>query len=389
MSSVAKISLKLMLLTFIAALCLRVSITSIGPVIEIIALDLKLTRAAVSLVLTIPIICMGICALLAQPLSAKFGLERTIAGCILMVSLATFLRTLSSQLWLLALGSFLIGTSIAISGPLISGFVRRYFSTQINKGMMLYSLGISCSGMFGTIATIPLMRYFGLSWQEALELWALPIAAVGIIWAVYFIFKKSTKTQEIIVKLPWKNKRAWTLLIGFGLQSGTFYTILPWLMPYLIENGADASSANFTLNVFMFIAPLGSIIFPILLARFSHAWVIFSCGFMTMIALLGFALAPNFMPILMAIILGLSANGGMFILILTLPFYETKDVSEVASWTAMILSIGYLISAITPTFFGYIRDVTGSYQSIMWGLLINASIMTFLLTYLSAKKSVK
>ena len=55
--------LKYMLLIFIAAICLRVSITSIGPVLEVIVAELKLSRAMASLIVTIPVACMGVCAL--------------------------------------------------------------------------------------------------------------------------------------------------------------------------------------------------------------------------------------------------------------------------------------------------------------------------------------
>lgn len=379
--------LKYMLLIFIAAICLRVSITSIGPVLEVVVAELKLSRAMASLIVTIPVACMGVCALLAQPLSVRFGLERTIAGCLLLTAFATFIRTGNHSIYLLGLGSMLVGTSIAIAGPLISGFVKRYSGVHISKGMMLYSLGISLSGMLGTFITLPLMRYAGLSWASALQFWALPIAIIGVVWALVFMRKQSSRIGEVSVRLPWTNRRAWALLISFGLQSGTFYSLLAWLMPYLREFHFSETQANHFLNLYMLMAPIGSICFPLLLAKCDRQWVIFSCGFGTMIALLWLAIDPHFATFFAISLVGITAGGGMFILILSLPFYEVDNANEVASWTAMILSIGYLISAIIPTIFGFLKDITGSYHGVMWGLFGVSTMMTVLLWYLTIRRA--
>ncbi len=375
-----------MLLVFIAALCLRVPLASLGPVIETIAHDLVLSRAQASLILTIPVVCMGFCALLAQPLSAYIGLERTIALCLVAAAIGVIIRSASHSIWIIGLGSFVIGTSIAITGPLISGFIKRYLSRQTARGMMLYSLGISMSGLLGTLTTLPLMHYFNWQWSTALLFWALPVALVGMIWMGCFMSKAGHLVQEIPVKLPWKNWRAWVLLIGFSLQSGTFYSLLAWLMPYLIENNFSATKANTLLNVFMITGPVGSIFFPLLLSKQSRQLVILACGIPIIFSLFMLSIAPSFMTYFVIALLGATANGGMFITILSLPFYEVDNVNGVASWTAMILSVGYLLSAITPTFFGFLRDATGSYQSVMWGMVGSAILMTGLLFYICTSK---
>ncbi|PIC69420.1 hypothetical protein CSV77_14110 [Sporosarcina sp. P16b] len=67
----------LLLAIFIVALNLRPAITSIGPMLDIIRDDLLLSNTEVSLLTVIPVICMGVFAMLAPTLNQAIGLNKT------------------------------------------------------------------------------------------------------------------------------------------------------------------------------------------------------------------------------------------------------------------------------------------------------------------------
>lgn len=368
-------------LVFLAAASLRVTLTSLGSIMEEITRDLHLSSGIASLLLTIPVICMGVCALLAKPLSDRFGLERTITLSLFAIAISTFFRTHFDSKMLLFLSSFVMGTGIAIAGPLVSGYVKRHFKTKSGTGMMLYTLGVSVSGVLGTLSSWIFTRYFGWSWPTALEFWAIPILLISALWSAFYLFKKrlNLPKQEAAVNLPWGNPKAWLLIACFGLQSGLFYTLVAWLLPFLLEKGVPEVHANILLNISIFNGILGGIVIPFMLARFGLKFTIYFASFVVIGLLLLLLGLGSQLPLLYVTIffLGIFASSGLFAIVMSLPFYEVSSGNAIASWTAMMLFGGYILSAIIPTFFGFLHDFTQSYHSVFIGLLVSALMMLF------------
>ncbi len=370
----SKIPFHLFLLVFLATACLRVTLTSLGVFIEEISFDLSLSKTVTSLLITIPTLCMGVCALLATPLSNRFGLEVTITFSILAIAIGTFFRTFLTDITALIFFSFIMGTGIAIVGPLASGFVKKHFGKSMAKGMLAYSLGIGISGILGTFITAIVSQYFQIRWEIALFFWAFPILIIALIWLFYLRSFAATAKQKSTTpkaKLPWSNKKAWLSILIFGLQSGAFYSIVTWILPYLSSQGISVTEGQILINVLMVSGLVGSFIYPIFLARFRQELAIYFTGFSLIFAyiLMIFMVNTPFFLYLAVALIGFSATGA-FLLTLVLPFAEVDTGEKVAGWTAMMLFGGYTISSIMPTFFGYIYDITGTYQNIMWGLLI-------------------
>ena len=111
-----------MLALVLAAINLRPGITSFAPLIERIAEELALSRGLISLTTALPVLCMGLLAPLAPRLAVRFGLERTIACCLALIMLALLLRVGGHLSPLLIGSAVLLGTGIAVAGPLRSGF---------------------------------------------------------------------------------------------------------------------------------------------------------------------------------------------------------------------------------------------------------------------------
>jgi MFS transporter, CP family, cyanate transporter len=74
-------------------------------------------------------------------------------------------------------------------------------------------------------------------------------------------------------------------------------------------------------------------------------------------------------PWIASIFLGVGA-GILFSLNLLLPIDATTNAQEAASWSAMIQSVGFVISAIGPIILGWIHDATGSFFFSIIGLII-------------------
>jgi len=138
-----------MLALVLAAINLRPGITSFAPLIERIAEELALSRGLISLTTALPVLLMGLLAPLAPRLAVRFGLERSIALCLGLIAAALVLRLFGHNAVLLIVTAGLVGAGIAVAGPLLSGFIKRYFLERMGKVAAWYSLSMAVGGADG------------------------------------------------------------------------------------------------------------------------------------------------------------------------------------------------------------------------------------------------
>jgi MFS transporter, CP family, cyanate transporter len=60
------------------------------------------------------------------------------------------------------------------------------------------------------------------------------------------------------------------------------------------------------------------------------------------------------------------AQGGMFSLVMTLPLELEEGPERVGALVALMLGFGYSIAAVSPFALGGVRDVTGSFDAVLW-----------------------
>lgn len=121
----------LILVIFLVSLNLRPSITSVGPLFDIIQSNLGMSGVTVSLMTTLPVLCMGIFAVLAIKLNSHLGIEKSLLAAMLLILTATSLRVFANSSLFLITTSLFTGIGIGIAGPLISGFIKNTF--QISR----------------------------------------------------------------------------------------------------------------------------------------------------------------------------------------------------------------------------------------------------------------
>ena len=69
----------------LVAINLRASITAVGPIVSDIRADLGLSSASAGLLTTLPVLAFAVASPLAGPLSRKIGIERTLAGALVVL----------------------------------------------------------------------------------------------------------------------------------------------------------------------------------------------------------------------------------------------------------------------------------------------------------------
>lgn len=367
----------LVIALFIASLNMRPAITSIAPLLETLRDQLAMSSSVASLLTSIPVFCMGIFSPLAAAMGARFGLERVIGWSLALIGVGTALRLFTHSSFFLMVTAFVAGLGIASAGPLLSGFIKRYFPKQVPTMIALFSVAMTVGSSLGSGLAAPFQSQTH-SWQAALAIWALLAFIAVPVWWLIVLRRgggraEGSKAASQASGLPWGQKKAWLLTLSFGLMAMMFYSITAWLPPIIEGLGYGKVYAGNVLTLFTLVQVPVGFIFPALLKRFpSRLFWMLLCSVFELVGLsmLYFSVAPW----IAAIVIGIGA-GALFPLNLLLPIDVTTNGQEAASWSAMTQSAGYVIGATGPLILGWIHDATQSFSMAVVALIALVVIM--------------
>lgn len=352
---------------------LRPAITSIAALLETIQTELSLSSTMVSLLTGIPVICMGVFAPLTARLIQRFGSERIITYCLILIATATGLRFFAKNTALFLLTAGMIGIGLAMIGPALSGYIKRHFPKSAHLLIGVYSAGIGLGASLGAGLTLPIQKQFHLNWPSALASWIVLVILSIVLWII--ASKRTTPnvnaSKPVTTSFPWRNKRALLLMLFFGLQGCLNYSITAWIAPIAQTNHLSETLAGTVVTLFTLVQMGAALAIPLVYSKYRNRlfWMLFSSvtviiGLLMLSFLNGVAI-----PWVAAILLGYGSSG-LFYLALLLPLDETNNAEEAGVWTAMVQFGGYILSGIGPIFTGWIHDLTGSYPASFMGLSI-------------------
>lgn len=387
MNNLSKQSNNLVLLIAIVAISLnmRPAITSIGPMLETVREQLALSNAQVTMLTTVPVICMGVFASFAPILNRKLGLRRTMYFMIFLIGLMTVSRGFIPSYFVLVLTAFVVGVAIAVIGPLLSALIKQNFPERAAVVIGLYSFGMGAGASLSAGLTAVFYEMTD-SYPFSLAIWS--VLALGGLLAWFFAGKGSWTVRQIVQKKrgntlsPWKVKKAWIFLLFFGLQSSAFFSVVTWLVPLATDAGMSLLQAGMLLSVMTVVQIVLNIVLPILMNRFSarKKWILF-LAFTGMLStgLLWTGSQPAMW--LGAFLMGIPL-GGLFPVALLLPLDETESAEETNSWTAMMQTGGFIIGGLLPLLIAVVHDWTSNHHFtyvIFMGLFIVLVILAYLI----------
>jgi len=362
----------------VVALNLRPAVASVSPILETIRAELELSYTAVSLLTTIPTLCMGVFALTIPTITDRIGRERGVFWGSTIIAVATVTRLVSRQIIVLFGSTLFIGIGIAITQTLLPSLVTEYFTDRKSFATGLYTASLTVGAALAGGATAPLENLLE-SWPAALAVWTIPAAIAVPLW--YISWKQATRqgggsiTTSTQAHLPWRNRWAIVLTLFFGGSSTVYFFILTWLAPRYVALGWSESQAGILLTGFFLMQLGGNLGVSAFGDRLTDQRPLFALmSILIIFGALGIAVVPRLLPWGWILLLGIG-TGGLFTLGLTLPVTYAAGPTAADGLTSVILGGGYLIAALGPFVTGVIRDVTGSYSIIFVGLVALGSIL--------------
>ncbi|MBS7695779.1 MAG: CynX/NimT family MFS transporter [Chelatococcus sp.] len=343
---------------------LRPALSSVGSVLEELMRDTGASTTFVSVLTTLPVLCLGALGLTAPPLARRFGTERVVLVVLLAMAAGLALRLFPSMLPLLG-STIVAGAAIGIIGVLMPGLVKRDFPKHASLMTGVYTMALCAGGALGAGATVPLARAFD-SWPAALAFWAVPAVLAAILWwpCIPKRLSDHAKPVQYAVTGLWRDRLAWQVTLFTGLQSLLAYIVFGWLIQILRDRGLDPMTAGLTVSGSVLAQVPAALIAPILAARRRDQRgmiiIIMSIG---LLGMLGCLFAPLSTVAIWALLLGIGQGGNFALALLTIVL-RSPDAHVAARLSSMAQSVGYTLAATGPFATGLLHSWTGSWDSV-------------------------
>lgn len=366
-----------MLVIAVLAMTLRPTITATGPLLAEIRLSTGIGLQAASLLVVLPMLCMGIFPLLLPWLGKWLSESAWIIGGLFAIALSSLWR-----LWL-STGSTLIasaligGIGIAVVQAMAPGVVKRWYPRRVPLAMGVYSAALMTGGGVAAILSPVVAQHYG-SWQSGLGIWlVVPVIALLLWW-----FRPSEvmeiKHSSVAINF-FTNQRAWLLASYFGLANAGYACMIAWLPTYARGLGWSAQDSGELIGIMTVFQVLGALGIPALSGNRldRRSWLFFAI-IIQIVGFAGLVLMPMSLLILWVAMIGCGL-GACFSLTLTVALDHLSAPKLAGALTAFVQGIGFIITAIAPYIAGILREWTGSFQ-IVWLMLIVTLVGMLLVT---------
>jgi MFS transporter, CP family, cyanate transporter len=349
---------------FLVALNLRATLASVPPLVQTIRADLGLSAATAGLLTTLPVLCMGIFAPVAQRVAQRIGREATVALALAVLLVGLLVRLGGAHLPLLFLGVLLGGAGIALCGTVLPGIVKDFFANRPGLVTGIYLFAMMAGATVAAAAAVPLADALG-SWQRSLAFWSV-FAVLGL--AAWFPVVRAVNDREDpderepVGALPWRSRTAWLLASFLALQSAGFYSQLAWISPSYEDRGWSARDAGLLLALFSIVQLVSAVGAPALADRVrDRRWLVGASVGAALAGLTGLAMAPGAAPLLWVALVGIGQGGGFALGMVKLVDYAPTPAAS-ARLSALVFLVSYSVASLGPFVFGALHDVTGGYS---------------------------
>ncbi|MET0425654.1 MAG: MFS transporter [Actinoplanes sp.] len=348
----------------VAALNLRLAVTSVGPVLTEIREGLGMSSTAAGLLTSVPVLCFASVGLAAPRLARRFGPARVIVVGLSILSIGLAVRPFAPGTTLFLLFSVVALAGIAVVNVLLPSVVKERFPTQVGAVTGLYSVALNVGATAAAAATVPLTAALGDDWRLGLACWAL-VAVLAVPAWLPLARARGATGPAVETTTPVRVSRhpvAWALAVYFGMQSTSAYVIIGWLPQIYRDAGISAEQAGLLFATTSFLGvPLGLGLSWLAGRVRSQSLIAFGLGLFGIAGYAGLWWDPAAAPWLWAILLGVVNTA--FPLVLTMIALRGSSPSTVVKLSAFAQGVGYLLAIPGPILVGALHDRTDGWRA--------------------------
>lgn len=360
-------------LLLLTAANLRTPITATGPVLENIRQTFGLSASAAGILNFLPLLMFATLAPPAAWLGNRYGLERSLWGALLLITLGSLLRITGSEKALWA-GTLLLSAGIAAANVLLPPLIKRDFTAHTARYIGLYATTMAITASIASGVAVPLAQLTGAGWHLSLGIWLVPGMVALLAWLPQLqhvaVHTQPTASQPL-QRSPWRSALGWQVSLFMACQSLVFYTLIGWFTPFAQDEGISQLAAGWLLFVYQIVAIVANLACMSALKRLHDQRAI---GFLASLAIfsgvMGLLLAPGW-ALIWLLLAGLGAGASM-VTCLALFNLRTHDHRQASKLSGMAQCVGYGVAALGPLCFGMLHDASGSWTLPLVLLLVIA-----------------
>jgi CP family cyanate transporter-like MFS transporter len=352
---------------------LRAAITSVGPVVEDVRDDLGIGGATASVLVSLPLVAFAVCSPVAPALARRIGIERALGAALVLLAVATVVRSLPSEVALWT-GTALLGVAVAVINVVLPSLVKREYPGRVGQVTGLYSSVQGSAAALASGLAVPLAGTSQHGWRLALGIWA------GLALIALAVFLPQLRRRSVPVtpgspaapgphRSPWGSALGWQVTLFMGTQSTVYYTLITWWPSVEQAHGTSAAAAGWHLFALQVAGLLANLVTARLIPRHPDQRLL-TLGATGLVAagIVGQLAAPT--ASLLWIVLAGAGGGASIVLALSLFGLRTNDHHQAAALSGMAQSVGYALAAGGPILLGALHDATGSWTAPLFVLLV-------------------
>jgi CP family cyanate transporter-like MFS transporter len=353
---------------------LRPLFSSLSAVLPSIVQTMHLSSTGVSLMTTLPVLCVGAFAPAAPALARRFGAERTILGLMIVLAIGTALRGFAA-VPTLAAGTMMAGAAIAIINVLLPGLIKRDFPNRTGLMSGLYTMALCGGAAAAAGLTAPLQAMMGGTWSVALALWAIPALAAALLWAPQAPrLPHGGRFAGVVVSGLYRCPLAWSVTLFMILQSMLSFSVFGWLAPILHARGLPQVTAGVIVSVSVLCQMVACLVAPGIAVKSRDQRLINATVMLLAVAgFMGCLFAPLSTIWAWAVLQGVG-QGALTSVALTLIVLRSSDAHIAAQLSSMVQGVGYGLGAVGPLLVGLLHAWTGGYNAVGCFFLIVATL---------------
>ncbi|MBU7599736.1 MFS transporter [Streptomyces sp. P38-E01] len=375
----------------LVALNLRPAVSGLGPLLEEVRTGLGLSGAVLGVLTSVPALCFAVFGSLAPRLARRFGPLLVVVAAMAALAAGLALRAFAGGTAVFLLTTALALAGIAVGNVLMPVVVKRWFPDRVGTMTGLYSTALALGTSGAAALTVPLTQAAGGSWRFGLGVWALLALVAMLPFGAVLLRRRRTEAAAAggapadpsgapadpsgapapAFRMS-RSATAWALGVFFGLQATGAYVVIGWLAQIYRDSGLSAGTAGALMAVAMGVSIPLSFVLPRVAAALSHQGPLAAVLALSGLGgYTGLILAPTSVPVLWALLLGVSNCA--FPLVLTMIGMRSRTGVGVAKLSAFVQSTGYLIAIPGPLLVGVLHDASGSWNPpllMMCGLLV-------------------
>lgn len=353
---------------------LRSIIVGVAPVLPELRADLHLSFSEAGALTAIPVLGLGAAAVPGALLVNRFGARKVVGGATLGLGLAALMRLSPPLPYSLFIWTAVLALLIATAQPAIAVVVRNWFPGRIQQVSTIYAMSLGLGALASATLSVYLLAFGG--WRATFVVWAVLAVVAAVVW-IWLAPGRNSIHEPLphgLGRLV-RSREVWHVAALFGGQSLVFYGGITWI-PFLLR-----SSGHSYLALVLFLFQVMSLPLTVILTMIDRPWATsrfwYAAGGLLMTAgSLGFVLDLTRFAGLWAAMAGLG-NSMVFAGANALPALLGRR-SEVAGYTALMLTAGYTFAFFGPLVGGVLLDHTHVITSPFWVISASA-VMTAVL----------